>query len=187
MILKCVFSKAFLLALLCSFPASYAEQKSVVVYKVSSLSCHGCKHFNASVLPRIKEKFVDTERITLKSIDFVSDLATLIAIKLAYSMGPEKYEEFESILLDRQDEWHVEGQWKEKLRDVALNELSIPEGVVNECFKRETPTEKKILEEQASFIKTYNLTFVPAFIVNDQIIEASVESLEEMLQKEERK
>lgn len=133
--------------------------------------------------PEIDEKLIRTGKIKVENIDFITDLSTLIAIKLAYSMGPEKYPEFSMILLETQNEWHVEEVWKEKLKSIALNKLHIPENIIEDCFKRKTQVEENLSNRQADILEKYEITFVPAFIVHGRVIEASYKALEKALEE----
>src|SRR5689334_18125026 len=63
----------------------------ITLLEYASLTCPHCAHFDTEVLPKLKEKWIDTGKVKLIYRDFPLDDAALKAAQLAECSGNERY------------------------------------------------------------------------------------------------
>jgi protein-disulfide isomerase len=89
------------------FPAISLGDKNAPVYLVeyASLSCGHCAEFHNSMLPQIKEEFIDKGQLYIEFRDFPTSQSGLDAAKLVRCMAPARQYKFMDLLFQTQDVW----------------------------------------------------------------------------------
>ena len=77
----------------------------ITIVEYASLTCPHCAHFDQDVLPKLKEKWIDTGKAKLVFRDFPLDQSALLAATVARCEPPEKFYGFIDALFKTQGEW----------------------------------------------------------------------------------
>ena len=73
----------------------------------SSLTCPHCASFHVDVVPEIKKKYVDSDRVQLIFIDFPLDQIAFNASKLLHCLDKKKQISFLDTIYETQNKWTV--------------------------------------------------------------------------------
>lgn len=76
-----------------------------VLVEYASATCDHCRNFHMTVLPELKEKFIDTGRLKLVFREFPLDQAALAAFMLARCAPDDKYFPLVDMFFRRQQVW----------------------------------------------------------------------------------
>ena len=77
----------------------------VTIVEYASMTCSHCANFHNTVLPTIKEKYIDTGKVKLVFREFPLDERAALASMVARCAGEDKSLPFISMLFKQQDEW----------------------------------------------------------------------------------
>lgn len=142
----------------------YGEATAPVqIYLFSSLACPHCADFHQDILPKIKEKYLDTHRAQLAKVDVIWDKNTLKATTLIRCVSPEKVPLLESELYQNQSQWASERKVEEKLLKYAQKQ-----GLSADAFQtclQDVSLQKAVLDQQNNLVQTYEITKLPTLVV----------------------
>ena len=77
----------------------------VTIVEYASMTCNHCATFHNTVLPAIKEKYIDTGKVKLVFREFPLDERAALASMVARCAGDDKSMPLISMLFSKQDEW----------------------------------------------------------------------------------
>lgn len=136
----------------------------VTIIEYASLTCPHCAAFHRETLPKLKSDWIETGKVRLVYRDFPLDGAALAAAVVAHCAPPDRYFPMIGLLFERQDEWAVEDQWRERLTQLAgvagMDKTSVDACLADEA--RKNGVVAKAEKAQA----TYGISSTPSFIVN---------------------
>ncbi len=132
----------------------------VTVIEYSSMSCPHCAAFNATVLPELKKKYIETGKIRFTNRHFALNEPALRAGMLTLCVGKDRTEKFTDVLYQLQETWAFEsdfigslkkiaavGGFSEKDFDACMNNKKIEEALLvarkratDELFVQSTPS-----------------------------------------------
>lgn len=93
----------------------------VVVVEYFSFTCPHCSIFLEKSFPKLKEKYIDTNKVAYVFREFVGNKQDLHASTLARcKKDPQIYKNFMSVLLSRQESWAFNKNFEEILTNIAL-------------------------------------------------------------------
>ena len=145
-----------------------AKQKTIKVF--SSLTCPHCASFHKNIFEKLKEDYIDNDKIRFEHHAFPLDLAALNAEKIVRcASSPESKFELLHNVYDKQKKWAVGSDIKK------INEFLIKIGVdsnlkeidLKKCLENET-VQELILKERIEAQKEYNITSTPTIYINDK-------------------
>ena len=172
---------AFLLALAVALPAM-ADDKTieetmgkadapVTIIEYASLTCPHCAAFDVEVLPKIKEKWIDTGKAKLVFRDFPLDPMALGAAMVAHCAGPQRYFGFLDAFFRTQTTWARAANPAQALAQVAkLGGMG--EKQFDECLN-DGALRARILATQEEAQKKYEVSSTPSFVVDGKLISGS--------------
>ena len=147
------------------------SQNAKVTIKVfSSLTCPHCASFHKNIFEKLKEDYIDNDKIRFEHHAFPLDLAALNAEKIVRcASSPESKFELLHNVYEKQKKWAVGSDIKK------INEFLIKIGVdsnlkeidLKKCLENETAQEL-ILKERIEAQKEYNITSTPTIYINDK-------------------
>lgn len=138
----------------------------VQVVEYASLTCPHCAHFNETVFPAFKKKYVDTGRVryTLKEFVTPPQQVAVAGWLIARCAGPAKYFAVVDGIFRSQARW-TQGNIKPVLVEVAQAKGGLSEAQVNACLADQAALDAlKTRVETAMEVDKVNST--PAFFVN---------------------
>ncbi|MCP5369108.1 MAG: DsbA family protein [Rickettsiaceae bacterium] len=156
----------------------------VVVIEYFSPTCPHCVYFHQKILPILKEKYIDNNKIAYISREFISNKQDLDATILARCSGTLKeYSNFIEVLLAQQSKW----AFNKNYRDILTN-IGMLGGITAEKFADCLKDEKliKSLMENTKLISAEeHFLGTPAFIINGKfhLKSYSIEELSNAIDK----
>lgn len=161
-----------------------SKDAKVVLIEYFSPTCPHCVYFHNKILPVLKEKYIDTNKIAYIFREFISNKQDLDATILAKCSGElDSYTNFMNVLLAQQSKWAFSKNYREILTNIGM--LG---GVNAEKFGQCLQDEKMInsLMENTKLIASEpNFVGTPAFIINGEfhLKSYSVEDLSNAIDK----
>tara|TARA_B100001123_G_scaffold152818_1_gene176831 strand:+ start:1064 stop:1657 length:594 start_codon:yes stop_codon:yes gene_type:complete len=158
------------------------KHAKVIVIEYASMTCVHCANFHKTVYPKIKENFIDTNKIKFIYRDFPLDKQALFGSVLAKCAPKEKYFDFVKIILTTQEKWiSNDDTFMDKL--INIGKLAgLSENKITNCFKDENLVDG-IINDRTTAEKKYNITSTPSLIINEKKYSAmSYENFEKIVE-----
>ncbi|XVN43607.1 MAG: thioredoxin domain-containing protein [Candidatus Rickettsia vulgarisii] len=139
----------------------------VVLMEYYSPTCPHCAYFNKAVLPELKKKYVDTNKIAYVIREFISNKQDLdAAILQRCTSSKESFVKFQAAILAQRDNWAGSTKYRTLLTNMGQIGGVSPESY-EKCLKDDKIA--KILLENTNFIsKSPNFVGTPAFFINGE-------------------
>jgi protein-disulfide isomerase len=108
----------------------------ITLIEYASLTCPHCAHFDVQILPKIKEKWIDTGKVKLIYRDFPLDDAALKAAQLAECSGNERYFALLDLIFASQPKWAATSDPATAIEDLTklLRVAGMSESFIKECI-----------------------------------------------------
>jgi protein-disulfide isomerase len=137
---------------------------TVTIVEYASLTCPHCRHFEVEVLPKLKEKWIDTGKAKLVLRDFPLDEPALRAAMVARCAPPDRYYAFIDTLFKSQEEWATARDYKAALQRIAqLGGISKKDFTA--CMENKS-VENKVVESRFIAAEKLGVEATPSFFVN---------------------
>ncbi|MDC0059499.1 DsbA family protein [Pelagibacteraceae bacterium] len=151
------------------------DEAPIKIKIFSSLTCPHCANFHVNVVPKIKEKYVDTDKVQLIFIDFPLDQSAFNASKLLHCLDKKKQILFLNKIYESQNQWtsganvgEINNNLKEIVKILGISSIKFDECINNEIISN------KILEGRIDGQKKYSIDSTPTIIINEKKLEGSV-------------
>ncbi|WP_425362929.1 DsbA family protein [Candidatus Tisiphia endosymbiont of Hybos culiciformis] len=93
---------------------------NVVVVEYFSPTCPHCAYYHDIILPKLKEKYIDTNKIAYIIREFIGNKQDLdAAILQRCPNNTDSFLKFQSVILSQQDKWGVSNRYRELLTNIA--------------------------------------------------------------------
>jgi protein-disulfide isomerase len=160
-----------------------------------ALDCEHCQEYEQTILPVIREKFIDTGRVVFTLTDFPITSAGLMASQLAWAKGSSCYLSTVNALMKNQECWNIDEcqfsvqkknpKAKQKCRD-AFWSVAQKANFQEEEFTKtleNNELQDEILERRIAIHRCEKILEVPTFVVDGVKIEEILtpELLEKMI------
>lgn len=136
----------------------------ITIIEYASLTCPHCAHFEADVLPKIKEKWIDTGKAKLILRDFPLDDAALHAAMIARCAPPDRFYPLVDTFFQTQDKWVVAQDWKAALQRIAQL-AGIGKKKFDTCFN-DKKLEDEVAQSRLNASQKLGVDATPTFYVN---------------------
>ena len=149
----------------------------IEIIEYASTTCPHCATFAATVMPTIKEKYIDTGKARLVYRNFVMNRVDLAASTISRCSNEETAKKLMKVLFARQRDWV---QSKDPI--TALASIARKVGISRVKFDRclaNTDMHKHLVEMTQGGQKTYGVNATPTLIVNGAKVD--VPSLENLI------
>jgi protein-disulfide isomerase len=145
----------------------------------ADLTCPACAAFHNTVLPKLKEKYIDTGKIRLVFREFPTNGIALLAFMTVRCVPTDKAPPLLSALFARQDDWRS-ATTIDQLRD-KLFSVGQQFGLTRQAFDACVPTVKgdklqftsgqepvvaKLTEVRNRALESFSVSQTPTFFVN---------------------
>ena len=161
-----------------------SKDAKVVLIEYFSPTCPHCVYFHNKILPVLKEKYIDTNKIAYISREFISNKQDLDATILARCSGESNsYTNFMDVLLTQQSKWAFNKNYREILTNIGMlggvSAEKFAECLQDKDMMNSLMENTKLISSEPNFIGT------PAFIINGQfhLKSYSVEDLSNAIDK----
>jgi protein-disulfide isomerase len=137
----------------------------VTIVEYASLTCPACATFHRTVMPTLKEKYIDTGKVRFILRVWPRDTRDAAGYMLALCAGGEKSYLLTSALLDRQQDWaFTQGSPKAKLLEIGKQA-----GFTTETFDK-CLSDTKLLEQVTAAreraANVFSIEQTPTFFIN---------------------
>jgi protein-disulfide isomerase len=136
----------------------------VTIIEYASLSCPHCAHFATEVLPKLKEKWIDTGKAKLVLRAFPLDEPALRAEMVARCAPPERYYPLVETLFATQDKWVVAKDWQAALQHIAQL-AGVPKAKFEACIA-DKKLEDQVAQSRLTAAQQLSVNSTPTFFVN---------------------
>jgi len=137
----------------------------VTIVEYASLTCPHCRHFETDVLPKLKEKWIDSGKAKLVYRDFPLDAPGLQAAMVARCAPPERYFAFIDTFFQDQEKWALSQDPKASLERLA--QLGGMSKKTFEACLADKAAENKIVESRLVAANQLGVDSTPSFFVNN--------------------
>ena len=150
---------------------SIGEQNAKVKVKVfSSLTCPHCASFHMKIFNKLKEEYIDNNKVYYEHLSFPLDLAALNAEKIIKCTSNKDiaFKLLDSIYRN-QNNWAV-GDDINKINNSLVNlsiKFDLKKEKLNECLKDES-LQDQILSQRIEAQKNYKISSTPTIFINDK-------------------
>ena len=150
---------------------SIGDPEAKVTVKVfSSLTCPHCADFHKNIYEKLKEEYIDKNKVRLEHHAFPLDLAALNAEKIIRcEKNPVARFKLLSKIYELQEKWAVGSDIK-KINDSLINiasENNISREELLKCLKNEN-SQEAILNERIEAQKKYKISSTPTIYINEK-------------------
>ena len=96
------------------------EDAPISLYDYSSFGCSHCADFHLSVLPKLKEEYIDNGLLKLVFVPFPIDKSSMDGALLAECVADDKYFDFVNVLFKKQRAWRLSRNPQNVMKQFAL-------------------------------------------------------------------
>jgi protein-disulfide isomerase len=136
----------------------------ITIIEYASMTCPHCAHFAKEVLPKIKEKWIDTGKANLILRDFPLDEPALRASMVARCAPPARFYPLVETLFETQDKWVVGKDWRTALGRIALL-AGISQKEFTTCLA-DKKMEDQVAQSRLTASTQLGVASTPTFFVN---------------------
>jgi protein-disulfide isomerase len=167
----------------------------ITIVEYADLTCPACAAFHTTVLPKLKEKYIDTGKVRIVFREFPTNTPAMIAFMTVRCAGAEKAGGLINALFSRQEEWRSASSF-DQLRDKLFSfgqQVGLTRQTFDACVPAPkgnkidlTPTQEKLAKDIATVRDRANESFgvsaTPTFFVNGKRLpHATIEEFDKAL------
>ena len=136
----------------------------------SSLTCPHCASFHIKIFNKLKEEYIDNNKVYYEHLSFPLDLAALNAEKIIKCTTNKDiaFKLLDSIYRN-QNKWAV-GEDINKINNSLINlsvKFDLKREKLNECLKDEN-LQDQILSQRIEAQRNYKISSTPTILINDK-------------------
>jgi len=152
----------------------------------SSFTCPHCADFHINVVPKIKEKYINTGKVQLIFIDFPLDQVAFNASKVLHCLDQNKQMLFLDTIYENQSTWATGSSVDDinkKLKKIAMD-FGINSSEFDKCLIDESVSDK-ILNGRIEAQTKYSIDATPTVVINEKKLDGSAnfKNIEKRIEK----
>ena len=153
----------------------------ITIVEYASLSCPHCAHFANTVLPKLKENWIDTGKAKLLLRDFPLDEPALRAEMVARCVPPERFYPVVEMMFETQDQWVVARDWRAALEKL-VRLAGIGKKEFDSCLANKG-IEDQVAASRLTAAQQLGVNSTPTFFINGKKFEGepTIEAFEQLL------
>jgi protein-disulfide isomerase len=156
------------------------ETAPVTIIEYASMTCPHCRHFHETVLPGLKEKYIDTGKVKLIFREFPLDPRAYAASMLARCADKQFYFPMTDVLFKQQDVWARADDPRPPLLQIAKL-AGFTQESFEACLKNQELLDNvNAIRKKAA--ETYGVNGTPSFFMNGEKYSGNI-TLEDMSAK----
>src|SRR5438067_4817135 len=136
----------------------------ITIIEYASLTCPHCAHFSVDVLPKIKEKWIDTGKAKLVLRDFPLDEPAMRAAMVARCAPPDRFYPLADTFFAQQEQCATTRDYR-----AALEKLAKLGGVSNKEFAAcisDKKLEDQVAQSRLTAAQQLGVDATPTFFIN---------------------
>ena len=136
----------------------------ITIVEYASITCPHCAHFATEVLPKLKEKWLDSGKARLVMRDYPLDEPALRAAMIARCAPPDKFYAFIDTLFGAQQKWVLAKDYQAELARLAL--LGGMNKTQFQACLADKSVEDKVLQSRLVATQQLSVSSTPTFFIN---------------------
>ena len=136
----------------------------ITIVEYASLTCPHCAHFAVDVLPKLKEKWIDTGKAKLVMRDYPLDEPALRAAMIARCAPADRFYGFTESFFTNQQQWVLAKDYKAALARLALLG-GMSKKDFDACLANKT-AENEVLQSRLVATQQLGVDSTPTFFIN---------------------
>jgi protein-disulfide isomerase len=136
----------------------------ITIVEYASLSCPHCAHFAKDVLPKLKEKWIDTGKAKLVVRAFPHNEPALLAETVARCIPSERYFPLTETLFEMQDSWVVAQDMRGALERITRL-AGISKKDFDACLANKD-IETQVLQSRLTASTQLGVATIPTYFIN---------------------
>jgi len=159
-------------------------EPKIVVKVFSSLTCPHCADFHLNVMPKLLEKYVLSEKVLIKLMDFPLDLSGLKAAQIQKCLPLETQKSYLDEIYKTQPQWTTAKTLKELESNIEkiTSKLGLQGKDFQDCLKNKK-NEDAVLQSRIKAQSKYEIDATPTLIINEKKFKGSTKELEKHIDK----
>jgi len=145
----------------------------ITIIEYASLTCPHCAHFSTEVLPKLKEKWIDSGKARLVMRDYPLDETAMHAAVIARCEPVDKFYPFIDTLFSSQQQWVLAKDYKGELAKLAL--LGGMNKIKYDACWSNKEGEDKVLQSRLVATQELGVNSTPTFFINGTKFEGAPE------------
>jgi protein-disulfide isomerase len=136
----------------------------ITIVEYASLTCSHCAHFDKDVLPKVKQKWIDSGKAKLILRDFPLDEPAMRAAMVARCAPPERFYPLVDTFFADQEKWVTAKDYR-----AALERLAKLGGVGDKEFKiciSDKKLEDQVAQSRLTAAQDLGVDATPTFFIN---------------------
>ena len=143
------------------------EKAPVTIIEYASMTCPHCAEFQATVFPKLKADYIDTNKIRYIFREFPLDIKAAAGSMLARCIGkddPKKYHAVVDLLFATQNTWAAASDTTEQLKKLS-KQTGMSDDDFNKCLSNQSMLDA-IKQGQDQAYEKFKVDSTPTFFVN---------------------
>ena len=159
-------------------------EPKIVIKVFSSLTCPHCADFHLNVMPKLLEKYVLSEKVLIKLMDFPLDLSGLKAAQIQKCLPLEAQKSYLDEIYKTQPQWTTAKTLKELESNIEkiTSKLGLQGKDFQDCLKNKK-NEDAVLQSRIKAQSKYEIDATPTLIINEKKFKGSTKELEKYIDK----
>ena len=159
-------------------------EPKIVIKVFSSLTCPHCADFHLNVMPKLLEKYVLSEKVLIKLMDFPLDLSGLKAAQIQKCLPLETQKSYLDEIYKTQPQWTTAKTLKELESNIEkiTSKLGLQGKDFQDCLKNKK-NEDAVLQSRIKAQSKYEIDSTPTLIINEKKFKCSTKELEKYIDK----
>ena len=159
-------------------------EPKIVIKVFSSLTCPHCADFHLNVMPKLLEKYVLSEKVLIKLMDFPLDLSGLKAAQIQKCLPLEAQKSYLDEIYKTQPQWTTAKTLKELESNIEkiTSKLGLQGKDFQDCLKNKK-NEDAVLQSRIKAQSKYEIDSTPTLIINEKKFKGSTKELEKYIDK----
>jgi protein-disulfide isomerase len=136
----------------------------ITIVEYASLTCPHCRHFDIDVLPKLKEKWVDSGKAKLVLRDYPLDEPAKRAAIIARCFPPAQFYEVIDTIFKTQKQWALTPDYRQ-----VLAQYMVSSGMKKDQFDAcltDKSVEDKVLQSELTAKQQLRIRYLPSIFIN---------------------
>ncbi len=157
------------------------KDATVTIVEYASMSCPHCAAFHKNVLPKLKEKYIDTGKALLVMREFpLNEVAVAVSMITRCAGDNDKTAALIDVYFDHQSKWLVRGDIVPKLLDLA-KQAGFTKETFDKCLADEE-LYKKLVKQRDVASKEFGVSRTPSFFINGKAVQGNIMNIDTFAQ-----
>jgi protein-disulfide isomerase len=143
----------------------------ITIIEYASMTCPHCAHVHETVLPQVKQNYIDKGLVRFVFREFPLDQLALAAAVLTRCVPKESYHPFLSTLFAQQRNWAIAEDVRGALKEIS-SRAGLNDAAFEACLQNRTEAEA-VIKSRDQGLKEYCVGGTPTTIMNGRVLPGS--------------